>query len=80
LGDIKDGLVKMILFSNLEEVTIGNKQYSPTAMLKLTSDTAFQKNRLRKFQLKILRLLKREARQNNFSVSINSRDLENIQI
>jgi hypothetical protein len=80
LEDIKDGLVKMILLSNLKEVTIGNKQYSPTAMLKLTSDTVFQKNKLREFQLQILRLLKREARQNNFSVLINSRDLENIRI
>ncbi|VAX41721.1 hypothetical protein MNBD_PLANCTO02-2495 [hydrothermal vent metagenome] len=37
MADIKDGLLKMILYSNLENVTVKNHQYSPVPVLKLTS-------------------------------------------
>lgn len=36
-GDIKDGLLKMILYTNLKEVFINNKEYKPIPVLKLTS-------------------------------------------
>src|SRR3989344_2578133 len=36
LGDIKDGLLKMILFTNLEEVKINNKKVPHIPVLKLT--------------------------------------------
>ena len=38
LEDIKDGLVKMILFTNLQAVNIDGNPYKPQAVLKLTTD------------------------------------------
>ena len=37
IGDIKDGFVKMMLFTNLEEITIDNKIFSNFPVLGLTS-------------------------------------------
>jgi len=37
VGDIKDGLLKMILYSNLKEVFINGKEYQAIPVLKLTS-------------------------------------------
>ena len=37
LGDIKDGLLKMILFTNLEDVRIRNRRLNPIPILKLTT-------------------------------------------
>jgi len=37
-GDAKDGLLKLILYCNLSEMTINNIQYQPIPVLKLTSD------------------------------------------
>lgn len=37
LSDIKDGLIKMILFSNLKEIKVNNKKYSSNPILQLTS-------------------------------------------
>lgn len=36
-SDIKDGLLKMILYSNLKSVTVNNHDYNCTAILSLTS-------------------------------------------
>jgi len=80
LEDIKDGLVKMILFTNLKEVKIGDLEYSPIPVLKLTSDMKFSRDNLRKSQIDYLRDLKREAKENNFRVVINDRDLQGIDI
>ena len=41
-GDIKDGLIKMILFTNLEKVTVGKRKYKPIPVLKLTARRAFK--------------------------------------
>jgi hypothetical protein len=78
--DIKDGLVKMILFTNLKDVKIGNKGYSPIAVLKLTSETEFSKTLLSKSQLEQLQLLKKEAEKNNFLMVVNDTDLRNLKI
>ena len=75
LEDIKDGLLKMILFANLKEVKIEGKEYKPIAVLKLTSDFRFSKEKLRSSQIEILKLLKEEARENNFMVRIKDRDI-----
>ena len=37
LGDIKDGLLKMILFTNLEDVKIDGEKFTPIPILKLTT-------------------------------------------
>jgi hypothetical protein len=75
LEDIKDGLLKMILFSNLKEVKIKGREYKPIAVLKLTSDLRFSKDKLRASQIELLKLLKEEARENNFRVRMNDRDI-----
>lgn len=75
LEDIKDGLIKMILFTNLEIVKIGNEKYNPIAVLKLTSDLVFQKERLIESKTAQLDLLKKEATKNNFQVIINNTKL-----
>jgi hypothetical protein len=71
IGDIKDGLIKMILFSNLKEVEIDNQAYNPIPVLKLTTGENFDINKLNKFDKKILELLKKEAKKNNFKILIN---------
>jgi len=80
LEDIKDGLLKMILFTNFKEVKIGDKEYSPVAILKLTSDMNFSKEALRESQLKQLQLLKKEAKENNFKVFVNNTNLEEVNL
>src|SRR3989338_2293348 len=46
LEDIKDGLLKMILFANLEDVKIGSKNYNSVATLKLTVKNHFNVKKL----------------------------------
>jgi len=75
LEDIKDGLLKMILFTNIKEVKIREKTYSPIPVLKLTSDIRFQKNKLKISQIETLKRLKAEAKENNFIVELNNRNL-----
>ncbi len=78
LEDIKDGLLKMILFTNLKEIKIGKKEYNPVAVLKLTSSVKFVKEKLKNFQIELLRLLKTEAKENRFVVKIHNIDLEDM--
>ncbi len=80
LEDIKDGLLKMILFTNLKEVSIGNEIYSHMSVLKLTSTMTFNSNNLTKSKIVILELLKKEALTNNFKIVINKTDLLHIDI
>jgi hypothetical protein len=80
LDDIKDGLIKMILFTNLREVEIGDKEYNPIAVLRLTSDMEFVKENLRTSQLETLQLLKKEAKINNFMVMLNGINLQDIEL
>jgi hypothetical protein len=80
LEDIKDGLVKMILFTNLKEVKIDNTEYTPVPVLKLTSDMNFSIASLTTSQLNNLRLLKKEAGENSFHVLINDTDLQEIEL
>jgi hypothetical protein len=71
LDDIKDGLLKMILFTNLKGVKIDNKNYNPVSILKLTSERKFNVELLSKSQKEILALLKEEAKTNGFRILIN---------
>lgn len=80
LEDIKDGLIKMILFTNLKGVKIGETEYAPIPVLKLTSDKKFSRGRLKRSQINHLRLLKKEAEKNSFQVLINSTDLQEIEL
>lgn len=80
LEDIKDGLIKMILFTNLKEVKIGSTEYAPIPVLKLTSATKFSKEILRESQVNNLQVLKKEAKENGFQVLINDTDLLEIDL
>ena len=70
LEDIKDGLLKMILFTNLEDVSVDRKKYKATAILKLTVENHFNENQLFPSQKKILKLLRQEAKINNFQIRL----------
>lgn len=70
LEDIKDGLLKMFLFTNLEYVKIGCKKFKPIAVLKLTGSNRFNEDCLSPSQKKILSLLKEEAQRNNFQLRL----------
>lgn len=74
--DIKDGLIKIILFSNLSEVKFNNKIFSPITILKLTSSIKFNNKDLSISNLKILKLLKKEAEENNFEITLNNVNLK----
>lgn len=76
--DIKDGLIKMILFVNLSDLVVGKKKYIPFPVLKLTSDINFSKTSLQKSQFEHLRLLNREAEENGFNVLINNKNLSEV--
>ena len=71
IGDIKDGLLKMILFTNLENVTTGEKKYTPIPALKLTNNGTPVENMNERNKM-LLDLLKKEADLNNFKVFINN--------
>lgn len=68
--DIKDGLLKMILFTNLEEVRVAGKIYNPISVLKLTVEKGFDKNNLSIPQTKLLERLTKESELNGFELSI----------
>lgn len=68
LEDIKDGLLKMILFTNFEDMRMDNKKYKPKAVLKLTAKTHIDENCLSSSQKETLKLLREEAKINNFEV------------
>jgi len=70
LEDIKDGLLKMILYTNLEDVKADGEQYKPIAVLKLTIENHFNENQLSSSQKKILELLRVEAKVNNFQIML----------
>jgi len=70
LGDIKDGLFKMILFTNLEGVKVGDKNYKPVPILKLTVEKGFNEKNISMSQKKLLGGLAEEAKLNGFQIVI----------
>ena len=64
LNDVKDGLLKMILYTNLKKVYYNNKEFVPIPILKLTT-----KGDIHKFPNYYDVLLK-EAEENKFKVII----------
>lgn len=85
-GDIKDGLLKMILYCNLSEVTANGKKIKSEAVLNLTSSkligvigststkkeitTFFSENSFSDLQIKLVETIFSEAKQNNFIIQI----------
>ena len=70
LEDIKDGLLKMILFTNLEDVKADREKYKPIAVLKLTVENHFNENQLSSSQKDILKHLGEAAMLNNFQIML----------
>ncbi len=78
MGDIKDGLLKMILFTNLENVNLDGEKFNPVPILKLTSGDEFNIEELSKSQREMLDILKKEAKENEFRVLINNSFLKEL--
>ncbi len=72
LNDIKDGLVKMILYSNLENVRVKGKTVNHVPVIKLTSNEKFEPASLQKSKRELLKNLLEEARLNHFKLNINN--------
>lgn len=86
IGDIKDGLLKMILYCNLTNVLIENTSYSVIPTLKLTSSHLtgkltslhseeenqlfFKNNAFNNSQIDIVKSLFEESETNNFEIII----------
>ena len=69
--DIKDALIKMILYTNLIDVQFEGRAYNPKPILKLTSQTAFNLDSFSKARREFWRLLtERESKVNGFSVQV----------
>lgn len=69
--DIKDALIKMILYTNLIDVQFDGRVYNPKPILKLTSQAAFNLDSFSKARREFWRLLTdRESKVNGFSVQI----------
>jgi hypothetical protein len=71
IGDIKDGLVKMILFCNLQNTEVDARRYNPIAVLKLTSGKNVALQSLTAKEDEILERLKQEASYNQFRIILN---------
>lgn len=69
LDDIKDGLLKMILFTNLEDVKINERKYNPVAVLKLTAKK-FNIKKLSPSQKSVVAFLQKEGKINNFKIAL----------
>jgi len=67
VSDIKDGLFKMVLFSNLSLVSVGGREYPKQAVLKLTGN----QSKLSAKEAETLDKVKLEARSNGFRVILN---------
>jgi hypothetical protein len=78
LEDIKDGLLKMILFTNLVDVKMNGKNLMPVPILKLTTGDSFSIDKLKDKQKELLEILKKEAKENGFRVMLNNILIESV--
>lgn len=69
ITDIKDGLFKMVLFSNLSNVGVNGIKYPKQAVLKLTGVC----KELSATDMTLLERVKREALENGFRVIVNDK-------
>ena len=78
INDIKDGLLKMILWTNIKELWVGGHSYVPFPILRLTSDIEFSPKLLSPAKKDFLKKLNNEAENNNFYVIINNINLNRL--
>ncbi len=87
IADIKDGLFKIMLFSQIKSISINDVKYSYKVSLKLTGkissklqlpkakskiNSFVEKERLTKSEAKILYMLNEEAVENDYQISISN--------
>ncbi|OOP55841.1 MAG: hypothetical protein AYP45_12485 [Candidatus Brocadia carolinensis] len=88
IGDIKDGLLKMILYCNLENIEVNDEKYSHLPVLKLTSEnisgtvsstdnheqikTFFENNHFNKKQKDLVESVFKEGIRNNILIIIEA--------
>lgn len=88
ISDIKDGLLKMILYSNLSDLRISGKKLKKMPVLSLTSDKIngrilsndnnkifknfISSNCLKSNQIEIIKKIFKEANYNNFLIEIKN--------
>ncbi|MBM3898066.1 MAG: hypothetical protein FJ358_06050 [Thaumarchaeota archaeon] len=70
LEDIKDGLLRMILYTNLRNVKVDSEQAIPIPVLLLTTGSDLKSEDLKKE--KVFQHLRDEARSNRFQVMLNN--------
>ncbi len=75
-NDIKDGLLKMILYCNLEDIKADNRSVKTKPKLKLTSSKNFQLKSLTDSQKTFLKNLLLESKTNHIQIQINEKDLD----
>ena len=96
LGDIKDAFLKMVLFTNLSNVTADGKQYTPFPVVGLTSDLLdgychsamddgqiekfFEQNKLNPRVRDLIERVFQEGRVNHFLVFVSSPEIDVRQI
>lgn len=76
ISDIKDGLIKMDLFTNLQDIMVEGIKYKPVPVLKLTSENPIPLNKLPKAKKNLINNLIRESKSNQFKLNINGTYLE----
>jgi site-specific DNA-methyltransferase (adenine-specific) len=72
LNDIKDGLLKMILLTNLQDVKIEKQRFNPVPILKLTTEKGSRVESLNNEEKELISILKKEAEKNNFKILWNA--------
>ena len=72
LSDIKDALLKMVLFSNLKNVEIDGNHYNPIATIKLTGNDVIKRSSLSGGEKEMFERLIREAKTNSFKILLNN--------
>lgn len=72
ISDIKDGLLKMVLYVNLEEVELDGNQYKIEPILKLTSNNKSKIKELGEREKSILENVRNEASINGFKLIYNN--------
>lgn len=78
LEDIKDGLLRMILLTNLRDVNINDKQYKPIPVLQLTTGSDIKLELLKEKYKDLLGNLRNESSTNGFKITVNHQYLENV--
>ncbi|MFH1327000.1 MAG: hypothetical protein ABIH59_02645 [archaeon] len=72
MGDIKDGLIKMILFTNIKNAIIDKREYLVNPMLKLTTGNGFNLEKFKEMSPEFFNRLIKESNKNKFLIKINN--------